>query len=202
MRVRSAVGSFALAVVLAGLLGFAGKAADGLSCASFVTQEDAQAVLDAGPDDRFALDTDRNGVACDDMPLRDDAAADVPSPKPTATPSRFADATATDVDRFWRRAFKKAKHSYAPPAALVALGPLDATPCGPGGFASPAFYCPLDRTVYYDDAFFAERDDGGYGRAAWVLMLAHEWGHHAQGTLGLLDGYEGTADATGYSMAL
>jgi predicted metalloprotease len=199
MRLHSVMGGIAMAVAFAGVLVPAGGATDGITCASFVSQADAQAVLDADPDDRFGLDPDRNGIACDEAaglsPSR-------PTPAPTAAPVRFDDPIAADVDHYWRRAFKKAEREYASLAGFSPLDPLDTSPCGPMPFPSPAFYCSLDQFVYYDDASFADREDGEYGQATWMLMIAHEWGHHAQDALGLLDDYEGDGDPTAYSMAV
>ena len=38
------------------------------NCSDFATQEEAQRVLDAFPDDRYKLDRDGNGVACESLP--------------------------------------------------------------------------------------------------------------------------------------
>lgn len=48
------------------------------NCADFAYQEDAQAVLQAFPDDRFKLDGDHDGIACESLPSDDttDAEAD------------------------------------------------------------------------------------------------------------------------------
>ena len=43
----------------------AGAAVDQYDCADFAYREEAQAVLDADPDDPNNLDPDLNGVACD-----------------------------------------------------------------------------------------------------------------------------------------
>ena len=37
-------------------------------CSDFATQEEAQRVLDAFPDDRHKLDGDGNGLACERLP--------------------------------------------------------------------------------------------------------------------------------------
>ncbi len=37
-------------------------------CSDFTTQEEAQAVLEAFPDDRYRLDGDGNGIACESLP--------------------------------------------------------------------------------------------------------------------------------------
>ncbi len=47
-----------------------------------------------------------------------------------------------------------------------------------------AFYCPPDKTIYYDDALLRGfyNDPGDY---AAVTVLAHEWGHSIQDDLGI-----------------
>ena len=55
------------------------------------------------------------------------------------------------------------------------------------------FYCPVDKTIYLDPAFFQEmqRKYGGGGDFADAYVIAHEVGHHVQDLLGIL----GRADA-------
>jgi len=65
--------------------------------------------------------------------------------------------------------------------------------CGAAQAAMGPFYCPLDRTVYIDLAFFQEmkqRFRAG-GDFAYAYVLAHEVGHHVQNLLGVLDKVEG-----------
>lgn len=38
------------------------------NCKDFKTQAEAQKVLDAFPDDRFKLDRDKDGIACENLP--------------------------------------------------------------------------------------------------------------------------------------
>ena len=60
--------------------------------------------------------------------------------------------------------------------------------CGTAQAASGPFYCPLDRKLYLDTAFFAEMQQrfGGGGDFAYAYVIAHEVGHHVQNLLGLL----------------
>src|ERR1700750_1166128 len=50
------------------------------------------------------------------------------------------------------------------------------------------FYCPNDRKVYLDTAFFQDmqRRMGGGGDFAYAYVIAHEVGHHVQNLLGVL----------------
>lgn len=76
---------------------------------------------------------------------------------------------------------------YQPPR-LVAFTQMTQTQCGPGESAMGPFYCPPDRTVYIDLAFFREmqRRLGGGGDFAYSYVVAHEVGHHIQNKLGIL----------------
>jgi len=60
--------------------------------------------------------------------------------------------------------------------------------CGTAQSASGPFYCPLDRKLYLDTAFFTEMQQrfGGGGDFAYAYVIAHEVGHHVQNLMGLL----------------
>jgi hypothetical protein len=60
--------------------------ADQYDCASFGSQESAQVVLDGDPSDPNNLDSDGNGIACDNYPYGTNVAASTPAPS-TPAPS-------------------------------------------------------------------------------------------------------------------
>jgi hypothetical protein len=68
-----------------------------LTCESFASEEAAQALLNAYPDDPYGLDTDGNGIACEDLPHQTDADP-VPVPRPASTTSRPAPVSAPTLD--------------------------------------------------------------------------------------------------------
>lgn len=64
-----------LAVAILVVMAPAAIAQDTLNCDDFEFQEDAQAELDADPSDPHGLDgNDNDGIACEDLPSRGDAA--------------------------------------------------------------------------------------------------------------------------------
>jgi uncharacterized protein len=74
-------------------------------------------------------------------------------------------------------------------APLVLYDRATRSGCGGAQAAMGPFYCPVDKKVYLDTAFFNEmkRKLGGGGDFAYAYVVAHEIGHHVQDVLGILD---------------
>lgn len=61
--------------------------------------------------------------------------------------------------------------------------------CGAAQSAMGPFYCPTDKGIYLDTAFFKEMRDrlGAGGDFAQAYVIAHEVGHHIQNLTGIAD---------------
>jgi predicted metalloprotease len=87
----------------------------------------------------------------------------------------------------WDEIFKSAGETYQP-TALVLFSGVTRSACGTASSASGPFYCPLDKKVYIDLAFYDElkRRFGAPGDMAQAYVIAHEVGHHIQDLTGIL----------------
>jgi hypothetical protein len=81
------------------------------------------------------------------------------------------------------------------PATLTVYDNATPTGCGVGQSSAGPFYCPSDTHIYLDLAFFNELRDrfGAPGDFARAYVIAHEFGHHIQTLLGIMDRYKSGA---------
>jgi len=92
-----------------------------------------------------------------------------------------------DNEDVWGRLFPKHfRGRYAPPTLVLFSGRVQSA-CGMASAAAGPFYCPLDKKVYIDLAFYDElkRRFGAPGDFAQAYVIAHEIGHHVQNQLGI-----------------
>ena len=88
----------------------------------------------------------------------------------------------------WTKLFAARGQRYEP-TTLVAFSGGDQSGCGAAQTAMGPFYCPTDKKVYLDAAFFNElatrfQSPGDFADA---YVIAHEVGHHVQDLMGTLD---------------
>jgi len=93
------------------------------------------------------------------------------------------------VQAYWQQAFEAAGQSYTTADTVLFTDAVN-TACGGASSAVGPFYCPLDQTIYIDLGFFEvmeQRLGAQGGELAEAYVIAHEYGHHVQNLLGLLD---------------
>jgi uncharacterized protein len=89
------------------------------------------------------------------------------------------------VQSYW----SKTLQGYTISKTVFFTGSTD-TGCGQASTDVGPFYCPADKKVYIDLGFFDELRDrfgASTGPLAQAYVLAHEYGHHVQDQLGILD---------------
>jgi uncharacterized protein len=93
------------------------------------------------------------------------------------------------IQAYWKSEFARAGKEY-PLASTVFFDGQTSTGCGAASTDVGPFYCPVDKHVYIDLGFFDElktKFGGSDGPLAQAYVLAHEYGHHVQDLIGVLD---------------
>jgi uncharacterized protein len=110
-----------------------------------------------------------------------------PSPTPqTGSLETFVRTVAGQIDQFWKEVLAAINTPYSSPRLQwVPQGQRPPT-CGGEASRGPA-YCPLNRTLVLPAVFF-DRIWQQDADAAVVVVVAHEWGHHIQQSLGIMNG--------------
>jgi len=97
--------------------------------------------------------------------------------------------TVNSLRTYWTEAFTSSDQQFVEPGTLLFDGQVD-TQCGGATSAVGPFYCPVDQTIYIDLGFFDQLESqfgAEGGEFAEEYVLAHEYGHHIQNLLGLLE---------------
>jgi predicted metalloprotease len=102
-------------------------------------------------------------------------------------------AVVNSVQKFWDGVFERSGRRYQY-VDTVFFSDQVQTGCGFASSEVGPFYCPRDKLVYIDLGFFDELEskfgvDAGPFVQAYVI--AHEYGHHVQDQLGVLDQIRG-----------
>jgi uncharacterized protein len=93
------------------------------------------------------------------------------------------------VQKFWDGVFERSNRTYKYVDTVFFTDQVQ-TGCGLATSQVGPFYCPRDTMVYIDLGFFDElqsRFGAGGGPFAQAYVIAHEYGHHVQNQLGVLD---------------
>lgn len=93
-------------------------------------------------------------------------------------------ATGNSVDGVWSQLLK----GYTRPHMKLFEQSVN-TGCGPATTEVGPFYCPVDKTAYFDTGFFqvlVDQFGSSGGPLAQEYVVAHEYGHHVQNLLGVL----------------
>lgn len=117
--------------------------------------------------------------------------------------SKFARVVLADTEDTWGAIFAKSGQQYQPPTLVLFSGEVQSA-CGFAQSAMGPFYCPSDRKVYLDLAFFDDMDGKlqAGGDFAKAYVIAHEVGHHIQTLLGITEqvaAQRGAGDGEGAS---
>ncbi|HKV22694.1 MAG TPA: neutral zinc metallopeptidase [Mycobacterium sp.] len=93
-------------------------------------------------------------------------------------------ATGNSVDAVWQQLLP----GYTRPSVRLFTGSVN-TGCGPATSDVGPFYCPVDKTAYFDTDFFEvlrTQFGSSGGPFAQEYVVAHEFGHHVQDLEGSL----------------
>jgi uncharacterized protein len=93
------------------------------------------------------------------------------------------------VQKFWDGVFQRSGEQY-PYVDTVFFTDQVQTECGFASAQVGPFYCPRDQLIYIDLGFFDElqsRFGAGSAPFAQAYVIAHEYGHHVQNQLGVLE---------------
>lgn len=94
----------------------------------------------------------------------------------------------SSLNETWEPLFRQANIRFDQPTLNFYRGGTRSG-CGAASSSMGPFYCPSDRGIYIDTAFYDEMKGklGAGGDFARYYVIAHEYGHHVQNLTGLAD---------------
>lgn len=98
--------------------------------------------------------------------------------------------TVNSVQDYWNDALPADVGRQYRAAKTVIYSGATQSPCGTASNQTGPFYCPVDERIYIDASFFdllTSRFGADSGALAQEYVVAHEYGHHVQNILGILD---------------
>lgn len=100
---------------------------------------------------------------------------------------QFVGVVLAETEDVWTGIFKAQGETYQDPTLTLFSGGIRSA-CGYASSAAGPFYCPGDRKVYLDTAFFQQlaQQFHASGDFAQAYVIAHEVGHHVQNLTGIL----------------
>lgn len=109
------------------------------------------------------------------------------SPQSSDEMKQFVSTVLAETEETWGGIFQSEGETYEEPRLVLFSGSISSA-CGFASSAAGPFYCPNDRKVYLDTAFFDQlaRQFGASGDFAEAYVIAHEVGHHVQNLIGIL----------------
>lgn len=112
--------------------------------------------------------------------------------------ARFVSKVLASTEDVWTETFRQAGKQYEAPRLVLFSGQTP-TACGTGQTAMGPFYCPGDKKVYIDLAFYHELESRFHapGQFAQAYVIAHEVGHHVQNLLGIANKVHSAQQRTG-----
>jgi len=102
-------------------------------------------------------------------------------------------AVVNSVQKFWDGVFQRSNRQYQYADTIFFTDQVE-TGCGFADAQVGPFYCPADKLVYIDLGFFDELQSRfGVNVSPFVqaYVIAHEYGHHVQDLLGVLEQIRG-----------
>jgi predicted metalloprotease len=99
---------------------------------------------------------------------------------------QFVAVVLADTEEAWHTVFRERGGTYQEPTLVLFSGQVGSA-CGYAQAAVGPFYCPADRKIYIDLAFYRDLRQrlGAPGDFAQAYVIAHEVGHHVQTLQGL-----------------